>query len=587
MLFHTIAGKIFFLQAANRLNSETLCRPVKYDIILLHPPSIYDFRKRDIVAGPISELVPSTGVFEMYPIGFLAMLSYLNSKGLRARIDNIALKMLNSKRYDFREELLKMDTEFIGIDLHWLPHVHGAISVARLIKNVRPDIKVMFGGFSSTYYAKEIITEVKDVDIVVRGDATEIPMSMILEGKKMEEVPNVIYREGGRILDNGFSYVPNVDYQIYDYLQIVKSSLRSADVIGHLPYCDWLKEPVAMVLSVHGCSFECAICGGSHFAFKNFYNRPGPVYRSAERIVEDVMSVNNDLRIPVFVVGDILMRPRREREYIFSSLRKEGLDIPMLFEVFYPHPREELEDLVKVTHDVSMEISPDSSDDQIRMRNGRPYRNRELEKFISDFLALGGKKMDVYFIVGLSSQTREDVMRDVKYAGKLMEMNNRDRRLFTFTSPLSPFLDPGSIAFETPSLGYKLRFRTLMDHYNALDSGRTWEDFLNYETAWMDRQTLVETTYDAIDELLKVKENLGYISEEEYEKSHNIIEGSRLAVKLSRIGDLGMMEKGDILVRSCAGKYTILKKEIMWGSGEGGERRLIFMIYRYLHSSRK
>lgn len=195
--------------------------------------------------------------------------------------------------------------------------------------------------------------------------------------------------------------------------------------------------------------------------------------------------------------------------------------------------------------------------------------------------------MDVYFIVGLSSQTREDVMRDVKYAGKLMEMNNRDRRLFTFTSPLSPFLDPGSIAFETPSLGYKLRFRTLMDHYNALDSGRTWEDFLNYETAWMDRQTLVETTYDAIDELLKVKENLGYISEEEYEKSHNIIEGSRLAVKLSRIGDLGMMEKGDILVRSCAGKYTILKKEIMWGSGEGGERRLIFMIYRYLHSSRK
>ncbi|MEM0141158.1 MAG: TIGR04190 family B12-binding domain/radical SAM domain protein [Thermoplasmatales archaeon] len=560
---------------------------MRYDIVLLHPPSIYDFRKRDVVAGPISELVPSTGVFEMYPIGFLAMLSYLNSRGLKARIDNVALKMLNSRRYDFKEEILKMDTEYVGIDLHWLPHVHGAISIARIVKEIRPDIKVMFGGFSSTYYSSELMSEIRDIDVLVKGDATEIPMSMVLEGKKKEDIPNIIYREGEKIKDNGFSFVPDLDYQTYDYLQIVKSSIKSMDVIGHMPYCDWAKEPVAMALSVHGCSFGCIICGGSHFAFKNFYRRVGPIYRSGEKLVQDIMNVNNDLKIPVFVVGDILMRPQRERDYIFKTLRKEGLDIPLLFEVFYPHPREELEDLVRVTHDVSMEISPDTSNDQIRFKNGRPYKNRELEAFISDFLTLGGKKMDVYFIVGLSGQTREDVLNDVKYSEKLMKMNNNDSRLFTFTSPLSPFLDPGSMAFETPSLGYKLRFRKVMEHYNALDTGKTWEDFLNYETQWMDRHTLVDTTYLAIDELLKVKEKLGYISSEEYENSHDIIESSKLAVQLSRVGDYGMMEKGDVLIRSCSGKYTILKKQIMWGSGNKGERSLIFMIYRYLHSSRK
>ncbi|MEM3642962.1 MAG: TIGR04190 family B12-binding domain/radical SAM domain protein [Thermoplasmatales archaeon] len=560
---------------------------MRYDIVFVHPPSIYDFRKREIVAGPISELVPSTGVFEMYPIGFLAMLSYLDSRGIRARIDNVALKMLNSKRYDFREEILKMDTEYIGIDLHWLPHVHGAISLARIVKEIRPDIKVMFGGFSSTYYSNELMSEIKDIDILIRGDATEIPMSMVLEGKKIDDIPNIVYREGSRIKDNGFSFVPDLDYQKYDYLEIVKSSIRSMDVVGHMPYCDWAKEPVAMVLSVHGCSFGCIICGGSHFAFKNFYRRAGPIYRSAEKLVQDIMSVNNDLKIPVFVVGDILMRPPREREYIFKTLKKEGVDIPMLFEVFYPHPKEELEDLVNVTHDVSMEISPDTSNDQIRFKNGRPYKNKELEAFITNFLKLGGKKMDIYFIVGLSGQTREDVLDDVKYSEMLLKMNNNDKRLFTFTSPLSPFLDPGSAAFENPLLGYKLRFRKLMDHYYALDTGRTWEDFLNYETQWMDRQTIVDTTYEAIDSLLKVKEKLGYISTEEYENSHNIIESSKLAVKLARAGDYGMMERGDVLIRSCAGKYTILKKQIMWGSGSKGERSLIFMIYRYLHSSRK
>lgn len=560
---------------------------MKYDLVLMHPPSIYDFRKRDIVAGPISELVPSTGVFEMYPIGFLAILSYLNSRGYRVRIDNIALKMLNSKRYDFTEELLKIDTEYIGIDLHWLPHVHGALSLARIIKERRPDIKVMLGGFSATYYATEIVSKVKDVDLVIRGDTTEQPMEMVLGGKRMEDVPNAIYKEDGRVRDNGFTFTPDMDYQEFDYSQIIRSSIKSMDVSGHLPYCDWLKEPVAMVLSTHGCAFTCGICGGSYFAFKNSFNRSAPIYRSSKRIVEDIMRINDDLKIPVFVAGDLLMRSDKEIDYIFENLRKEGMDVPLLMEVFIPHNRERLQKLFRATADVSMEISPDSSSDAIRLQNGRPYGNKELEKFVFDFMDLGGKKMDVYFMVGLSGQRREDVFDDVKYARRLMESNGKDKRLFVFTSPLSPFLDPGSKDFEVPSMGYKLRFRTLLEHYDGLDRGRTWEDFLNYETEWMDRPTLVETTYDAIDALLKDKEELGYIDEAEYTRSHNVLESSRLAVRLSRAGDYGMLSKGDALIRTCGDKYTVLKKQIMWGSPSMGERKLIFMIYRSLHSPRK
>ncbi len=560
---------------------------MRYDLVLMHPPSIYDFRKRDIVAGPISELVPSTGVFEMYPIGFLAILSYLTSRGYKARIDNVALKMLSSKRYDFNEELLKIDTEYIGIDLHWLPHVHGALNLARIIKVERPDIKVMLGGFSATYYANEIMTKVKDIDLVIRGDTTEQPMEMVLAGKKMETVPNAIYREDGKIKDNGFTFTPDMDYQEFDYSQIIGSSIKTMDISGHLPYCDWMKEPVAMVLSTHGCAYSCGICGGSYFTFKKFYSRSGPIYRSPKKIVEDILRVNDDLKIPVFIAGDLLMRSDKDIDYIFGNLKKEGLDIPLLMEVFVPHSKERLQNLFKASSDISMEISPDSSNDAIRLKNGRPYGNKGLEKFVSDFMGLGGKKIDVYFIVGLSGQTREDVLDDVKYAKHLMESNGNDKRLFVFTSPLSPFLDPGSMSFETPSMGYKLRFRTLIEHYNALDQGRTWEDYLNYETNWMDRQTIVETTYDAIDSLLKEKEELGYIDEEEYVRSHHVLETSRLAVRLSRGGDYGMMSKGEALIRTCGDKYTILKKQIMWGSPTMSEKKLIFMIYRYLHSSRK
>jgi len=42
----------------------------KPDVVLLHSPSVFEFRERPIAYGPTSDVIPST-VFEMYPVGFL------------------------------------------------------------------------------------------------------------------------------------------------------------------------------------------------------------------------------------------------------------------------------------------------------------------------------------------------------------------------------------------------------------------------------------------------------------------------------------------------------------------------------------
>jgi hypothetical protein len=44
--------------------------------------------------GPVSDLVPSTPIFEMYPIGFSILSEYLERFGYKARVINIALWML-------------------------------------------------------------------------------------------------------------------------------------------------------------------------------------------------------------------------------------------------------------------------------------------------------------------------------------------------------------------------------------------------------------------------------------------------------------------------------------------------------------
>ena len=53
-------------------------------LILLHAPSVYDFRQKTILYGPVSDLIPPSPVFEMYPIGFTSIAEYLERAGYQA-----------------------------------------------------------------------------------------------------------------------------------------------------------------------------------------------------------------------------------------------------------------------------------------------------------------------------------------------------------------------------------------------------------------------------------------------------------------------------------------------------------------------
>src|SRR5512144_3287803 len=107
----------------------------RVDLVLLHAPSVYDFRERSIMFGPVSDMVPSTPVFEMYPVGFTKMAEYLERNGFNVRIVNLAVLMLTKPGFDVEKAIREMEPGVaFGIDLHWLPHAHGSIEIARLCK---------------------------------------------------------------------------------------------------------------------------------------------------------------------------------------------------------------------------------------------------------------------------------------------------------------------------------------------------------------------------------------------------------------------------------------------------------------------
>lgn len=487
------------------------------DLILLHAPSVYDFRQKAIMYGPISDLIPSTPVFEMYPIGFTSIAEYLGRAGYHVRIVNLAVRMLNDRFFDVERQLMKLEAPVFGVDLHWLPHAHGALEVARMVKMYHPRASLVMGGLSASYYYRELLQH-PEVDYVLRGDSTEEPFCQLMEcitkGGDLASVPNLAWRDPiGTIHENPMSYVPhNLDGVMErHYEHTVRSVIRYADLANYIPFQRWLRYPITAIMTCRGCTKDCVFCGGSNFAFKRVCHRDAPAFRSPEAVAHDVVQIGRISRGPMFILGDIRQPGEGYAERLLELLLKERPRNQIIVELFSPAPREFLRRIGEACPGFNLEISLESHDPVVREATGKHYSNEALQETIDAALAYGCRRLDVFFMIGLPKQTYASVMETIDYCGELMERWQTQKKVFPFISPLAPFLDPGSLAFEQPKRhGYRILFRSLEEHRRALLSP-SWKYMLNYETNWLNREEIVSTTYEAGLRLNNLKARYGFI----------------------------------------------------------------------------
>jgi B12-binding domain/radical SAM domain protein len=554
---------------------------VTIDLILLHPPTLYDFRKRPGIHGPISDVVPSTPIFEMYPIGFASLSEYLERHGLRVRIINVALKMLKDEGFDVERLIRKNKPVAFGIDLHWMAHVQGALAMAELIKQFHPDTPVILGGLSATYYHEEIIRQYPFIDFVLRGDSTEKPLLQLLQAIKrngdLKNIPNLTYREGENgIRINPLTYVPeDLNDITIDYRHIMKKVVRYLDPTGYQPFIDWYTYPVTAVFTCRGCIHHCKTCGGSSLAFKSMANRKKPAYRDPKLLAQDIFNISDHLHAPVMIIGDIF---QAGEEYGFSFLdemKRRPITNHIAFEFFIPPSRRHLERIAKSITNFNIEISPESHDEEVRRAFGRPYGNESLERMIRDAIDLGSKRIDLFFMTGLPKQTYQSVLGTVDYCRSLLKRFQPYNKLLPFISPLAPFLDPGSAVFEEPErYGYRLLYRTVEEHRQAL-MAPSWKYILNYETEWMDRDEIVASTYEAGKRLNRLKAEFGLVDPKTAESVEMRIKGAVGMMKeIDRIMSLpDMRERKTALESTLNGRLSLQtysmstvceKKELEW-----------------------
>ncbi|MDA8233567.1 MAG: TIGR04190 family B12-binding domain/radical SAM domain protein [Clostridia bacterium] len=515
-----------------------LRRIFRKDLIFLHAPSVYDFRKDTIMFGPISDVVPSSSAFEMYPIGITSIAATLERNGFNVQIINLAYQMLRDPGYDVEKVIAKLNPMMFALDLHWLPHAHGSCEVAKIVKKYHPNTPILFGGLSASYFHEELVSY-PFVDFVVRGDSTEEPIRQLVTAVKydlpLHEVPNLTWKEpNGTVMVNQLSFVPeNIDYtDIPSYKYVVGSVFKYYNLHNAVPYLEWLSYPTTVLLTARGCAYNCSICGGSKYAYKKICNRDKPAYRSPKTLIEDIRLIQTFGEAPIFILHDLRMAGMDYAREFFSLVKKETIKNELIIELF-THADEEYFKLINDSvPKYSLEMTLESHDEAIRKLNGKfPCTNAEVEATIAAALDHGCRKIDIFFMTGIPKQTYENAVSSIDYCRHLLEKFNGDQRLALFIAPLAPFLDPGSLAYENPeTYGYKKFCHTLEDHRRALMQP-SWKQILSFETTSMTRDQIVDSTYEAAYRLNELKREYQLIDQEVYEKVKYRIEAARQVIK--------------------------------------------------------
>ena len=532
-----------------------------HDLILVHPPSVYDFRDRAQLRGPIADVIPSTDQFEMYPIGMTSIAAYLARNNYRVRIVNLGRRMVADPRFDAEGHLGRLRSRVFGIDLHWLAHAQGALAGARVIRRLHPGSLVLMGGLSASYYHEDLIRD-PSVDLVLRGDSTEEPCRQLLqalrEGRPLDTVANLTHkRADGTISVNALSYVPaDIDaFELPAYEHILRSVFGRDRLADALPYHGWLARPLTVLLSSRGCTLECATCGGSRSAYRMICGRSQPAFRSPERMVADLRAIRSFSRAPVFVVHDPRIGGARRARRLFALLARERAQNELVFELFAPAGRGLFGALARSVEHWSLQLTIESQDERLRRINGKfGCSNERLEETIDLAFEHGCRTVDVFYMVGVPGQTYGSALGIADHAERLLRRYAPKWTLRPFVAPLAPFLDPGSRAFADPTLGYRRRLSSLAEHEDALLEA-DWTRTLSFETDAMTRAQMVEATYAVTERMNDLNLRFGLITPAAHDSAVRCLRAARDMVAM------GPQHQD--------GAWMFAKEEMSWSGTEG------------------
>ena len=424
-------------------------------IILVNPEYYKDIFSNSKVRAAIS-----CGVT---PLGLASIASSARSFGHKVMI--LDLNLADKAQKCLQDTVIKFKPDIVGIT-STTPLIKTAYRICEIIKKIDPQILVVAGGPHPTALPEDVIKESK-IDVVVAGEG-DLTFNSIAQNVPLEDIPGIAYKKDSRIIFSKVNrpIIDNLDslpFPAYDLFQIKRYIQPRITSRGY---------PTGNIETSRGCYGKCVFCNKNIHGHRLRMKSPLRVVDEMEmmlglgfkeiHIIDDLFTADMD-RV-YRICEEILRRDLRFSWYPRGGGRvdrvSQGLLKIMKSSGCYRIPFGIESGSQRIINIINKNIELGQAEDAICLAKG------------------AGLETECYFMLGLPSETEQDIRKTIDFAIKL----NPDYAKFAITIPL-----PGTQLFDSVQAAGKILTRD-WDKYSFAGSLRdiyvhdslTWEQIENY-----------------------------------------------------------------------------------------------------------
>jgi radical SAM superfamily enzyme YgiQ (UPF0313 family) len=286
-------------------------------------PQIKNGNKTVILVSPPSRMMNHYRP----PLALMYISGYLKHKGIKAQIvdsvmeDQIVrdesflfnkMNFFNAVEEQTIKKISEIDTDIIGITCY-TPEVDEVERLARRIKEIKPDAKIVAGGIHPTLYPDDLLGPNSDIDFVIFGEGEISLYELILAIRSSKDIREL---KGVGFYDNEIGEKIITERQLLDY---ELDSISCPDYEGvdmeyytnASPYAIRGVFTRSMYLSAsRGCPSACTFCVAPELRDFNFASgikkSAGVRLRTPEHLFEEVVFLKEKYKIDSFYFIDDL-----------------------------------------------------------------------------------------------------------------------------------------------------------------------------------------------------------------------------------------------------------------------------------------
>lgn len=225
---------------------------------------------------------------------------------------------------DLTARVLKENPDVFGINCSTHTFLD-AISMLKVLKDMKPDMKLVLGGYHATFAAERILRDYPFIDYILKGEAEHtFPqlLQCIEDGSSPSKIDGISFTQNDSYITNPLKLIDDLD----------SLPFPARELLGTVDY-GYIHQGIRLtfgklttICTSRGCPYKCTYCSCAELSLRKW--RP----RSAQNVIDEMESLYEKGYESIVFVDDNFTHRKTRVEEICKGIRERKIRMQLFCE---------------------------------------------------------------------------------------------------------------------------------------------------------------------------------------------------------------------------------------------------------------